>query len=191
MRTVLITGGSRGIGAACVRAFWGAGWRVAFCYVQARAQALALEKECPGVLALSGDVACAADALRLVQEAERANGPLDLLINNAGISLHGLLQDTDEADFDRLFAVNVKGTFLCCRAALPGMIRRQTGGILNLSSMWGQVGGSCEVAYSASKAAVIGLTRALAREVGPSGIRVNCIAPGVIDTEMNAALDAK
>ena len=113
----------------------------------------------------------------------------DLLVNNAGIAQQKLFTDVTEEEWDRIFAVNVKGLYTCCRAVVPHMVRRHAGSIINVSSIWGEVGASCEVPYSASKAAVIGFTKALAKELGPSGIRVNCVSPGVIATEMNAALD--
>ena len=118
-------------------------------------------------------------------------GQIDLLVNNAGIAQQRLFTEITEAEWDRMFAVNAKGLYACCRAVVPGMIRRHSGNIINVSSMWGQAGASCEVHYSAAKAAVIGFTKALAKELGPSGIRVNCVAPGVIATEMNAALDGE
>ena len=136
-----------------------------------------------------GDVADEAAVARLFAAVRERFGPVDVLVNNAGVALpQQLLTDCSTADWDRLFAVNVRGAFLCCRAALPDMVRRQRGSIVNISSVWGVVGGSCETPYSASKAALIGLTRALAKEVAPSGVRVNCVAPGYIETEMNAAL---
>ncbi|MEG2174249.1 MAG: 3-oxoacyl-ACP reductase FabG [Oscillospiraceae bacterium] len=190
MKTVLITGGSRGIGSACVRAFYGAGYQVAFCYLHAKDEALALSKELIGTLAFQADVSSPDDVSRLVDETLSALGHIDVLVNNAGIAWAGLMTDMTDSEWDHLFDVNVKGTFLCCRAVMPQMIRSQGGSIVNLSSIWGITGASCEVAYSASKAAVLGLTRALAKEVGPCGIRVNCVAPGVIDTDMNIALDA-
>ncbi|MDC0700747.1 SDR family oxidoreductase, partial [Blautia wexlerae] len=116
---------------------------------------------------------------------------VDVLVNNAGIAQQKLFTDLTDTDWDRIFAVDVKGVFLCCQAALPHMIHEKRGAIVNISSMWGQVGASCEVHYSAAKAAVIGLTKALAKELGPSQIRVNCIAPGVIATEMNDLLGAE
>ncbi len=189
MKTALITGGSRGIGKATVERFSREGWQVVFGYRQAEQQAQALALRLPGVLAICADLAEPAGCEALVAEAEERLGHLDALVLNAGVALpQGLLTELAVADWDRLFDVNVRSAFLCCRAALPGMIRRQSGSIVTLSSMWGQTGGSCEAAYSASKAAIIGLTRALAKEVGPSGIRVNCVAPGVIATEMNQSL---
>ena len=125
-----------------------------------------------------------------VEELFRLAGPVDVLVNNAGIAQQKLFTDVTEEDWRRVFAVDVDGVFRCCQCALPHMIHEKAGSIVNISSMWGQVGASCEVAYSAAKAAVIGLTKALAQELGPSHIRVNCVCPGVIDTEMNAALGA-
>ena len=124
----------------------------------------------------------------MVAQVEREFGQVDVLINNAGVAQQKLFDTVTPEEWRRLFAVNVDGVYHCCKCALPGMLRRHAGVILNVSSMWGIAGASCEVAYSASKAAVIGLTKALAKEVGPSGIRVNCIAPGAVDTEMNAHL---
>ena len=118
----------------------------------------------------------------------RAYRRIDVLVNCAGMARIGLLTDMTEDEWDRLFAVNVRSVFSVTKAVLPGMISRQTGSIVNVSSMWGEVGASCEAAYSATKAALIGLTKALAKEVGPSGVRVNCVTPGVIDTDMNAQL---
>ena len=126
---------------------------------------------------------------RMTKEVLHQFGHIDVLINNAGIAQQKLFTDVTETEWERLFCVNVTGVFHCCQAVMPGMIRRQRGKILNLSSIWGMTGASCEVAYSAAKAAVIGLSKALAKEVGPSGITVNCVAPGVIDTQMNASLD--
>lgn len=187
-KTALITGGSRGIGAAAARSLTRDGWQVAINYCHSREAAEALAASLPGASALYGDVSDAAQAEELFRQAEKRLGRIDLLVNNAGIARQELFTDTTEETWDRLFAVDVKGVFLMSRAVLPGMIRRHAGSIINISSIWGLVGASCEVCYSAAKAAVIGMTKALAKEVGPSGIRVNCIAPGVISTEMNASL---
>ena len=192
MKTVLITGGSRGIGAAAARAFAQAGWKVAINYRRSAqaAQALAAELCVQGgqALAVPGDVADRAQVVQMVETVRKELGDPDLLINNAGISQQALFTDLTEEDWDRMFAVHVKGAFHCCQEVLPAMIRRRSGQIINISSMWGQVGGSCEVHYSAAKAALIGFTKALAKEVGPSQVRVNCVAPGVIATEMNGHL---
>lgn len=183
MKHVLITGGSRGIGAATVRAFVRAGYRVSFFYEKNRGAAEALAAE-TGARALRCDVA----DTEAVARAVAVLPPVEVLVNNAGISHAGLISQITPEEWDRLFAVNVKGVYNTVRAVLPAMLQRQGGAIVNLSSMWGQAGASCEAAYSASKGAVIALTQALARELGPSGIRVNAVSPGVIDTEMNARL---
>lgn len=192
-RTVLITGASRGIGAAAARAFVGEGDRVAVNFFQSRREAEQLCEELCGhrgaVMAVRADVSDAAQVEEMFCKVEAQFGTVDVLVNNAGIARTELVQDVTDEQWRRMFAVNVDGIFYCCRRALPAMIRGGQGYIVNLSSVWGLVGASCEVAYSAAKAAVIGLTKALAKEVGPSGIRVNCVAPGVVDTDMNAALD--
>ena len=192
MKTVLITGASRGIGAATARLFAQKGWAVAVNYRNSREAAEELVSEIRKnggtALAIPADVGDPEQVEALFQTAERELGQIEALINNAGIAQQKLFTDLTDQDWDELFRVDVKGVFLCCRRALPAMIRRHRGVIVNISSMWGQVGACCEVHYSAAKAAVIGLTRALAKEVGPSGIRVNCIAPGVIQTEMNGNL---
>ena len=192
---VLVTGGSRGIGAAIVRAFAAQGDAVVFLYREREREAGALVSEMRGagrdVEGIRCDVSDGEDVRRVLGEVLRRYHRVDVLVNNAGVAHLGLFTDTDEAAWRRVMGVNLDGVYHCTRAVLPGMISRKAGCVINVSSMWGQVGGSCEVAYSASKAAVIGLTKALAKELGPSGIRVNCVAPGVIDTEMNAALSAE
>ena len=184
MKHVLITGGSRGIGAATVRAFAQAGYQVSFFYQSSHEQAQALAQEV-GAKAICCDVA---DAKR-VEEVFGEIPAVDILINNAAISHTGLISQITEDEWNRLFSVNVGGVYRCVRAALPGMLQKQSGCILNVASMWVQVGASCEVGYSATKGAVIAMTKALAQELGPSGIRVNCVSPGVILTDMCAGYD--
>ena len=191
-RTVLITGGSRGIGAACVGAFARAGWSVVFLYRRAEEAAEAL---CARLRGEGLDVSCRRcdvsrrdEVFRTVDDLMRTYHRFDALVNNAGVAHIGLFTDMTEEQWDALFAVNVKGAFNVTQAVLPGMISQGSGAIVNVSSMWGEVGASCEVAYSAAKAALIGMTKALAKEVGPSGVRVNCVSPGVVDTDMNAEL---
>ena len=192
MKYALITGGSRGIGAAAARLFARRGWGVAvgYCQSRERAEALAGELAELGVPALAvwADVADAGQAQGMVNAVLEQFGRLDILVCSAGISHVGLISQISEEEWRRLFAVNVDGVHHCCRAVLPHMLERKSGSIVTVSSMWGQVGASCEAAYSAAKGAVIAYTKALAKELGPSGIRVNCVAPGVIDTEMNAHL---
>lgn len=181
MSNVMITGGSRGIGAAAVRRFCAAGHRVWFLYEKQTAMAQALAEE-TGAIPIQADVSCK----NQVQAAFAQAGPVDILVCNAGISMTGLMSMMPEDDWDRIFDVNVKGIYHCVNAAMPGFLAKQSGSIVTVSSMWGQVGASCEAAYSATKGAVIALTKALAQELGPSGIRVNCVAPGVILTDMCA-----
>ena len=186
-RVVLITGGSRGIGAAAARRFAAGGDKVVINYCRSREQAEALAAETGG-WAVGADVSDPEQVRNMVDNVLDKFCQLDILICNAGIAQQKLFGDLTDQDWRRMFAVNVDGIFYTIRTALPHFIHRKQGRILTLSSMWGQVGGSCEVAYSAAKAAVIGMTKALAKELGPSGITVNCVAPGVIDTEMNANL---
>lgn len=190
MQTALVTGASRGIGNAIARQLAVDGFRVIVNYYasQKEAEALAAELNAryPGsCTVLRADVSDRGQ----VEKMFAAAGKIDVLVNNAGIAQQKLFTDITEREWDRMFDVNVKGIFHCCQCALPYMVHQKRGKIINISSMWGQVGASCEVHYSAAKAAVIGLTKALAKEVGPSGIQVNCVAPGVIRTEMNARLD--
>ncbi|MBQ3504242.1 MAG: SDR family oxidoreductase [Oscillospiraceae bacterium] len=184
MSNVVITGGSRGIGAAAVELFAARGDRVWFLYEKDHDAARAVAEK-TGAAAICCDVA---DGDR-VKEAFQKIGDVDILICNAGIVHYGLMSMMEEAVWDRIFAVNVKGIFHCVNAAMPSFLRKQRGSVVTVSSMWGQVGSSCEAAYSATKGAVIALTKALAKELGPSGIRVNCVAPGVILTDMCAEVD--
>ena len=188
-RVALVTGASRGIGAAVARALAAKGYCVAVHYNRSGAQALALAAELPEAIAVQADMADAQAVQRMVERVAAHYGRIDVLVNNAGIALWKLAMDTTVEEWDRIFDVNVRGAFAATRAALPYMVDQQGGSIINVSSMWGQVGASCEVAYSASKAALIGFTRALAKEMGGAGIRVNCICPGVIATDMIASFD--
>lgn len=183
MEHVLITGGSRGIGAAAVRAFSKDGFDVSFFYEKNHTAAHAVAAE-TGARAICCDVA----DMDAVRAAVAKLPPVDILINNAGICHYGLISQISVAQWQRLFAVNVHGIYHCVNAVLPAMLQKQSGCIINIASMWGQVGASCEVAYSATKGAVIALTKALAQELGPSHIRVNCVSPGVILTDMCASV---
>ena len=176
---VLISGGSRGIGAAAVREFSARGDRVWFLYEKSHELAASLARE-TGAAAICCDVADEAQ----VKAAFAGVPELDVLVCNAGIAHFGLISEISPEQLRRIFAVNVDGMFHCVRAALPGMLQKQAGAIVSVSSMWGQVGASCEAAYSATKGAVIALSKALAQELGPSGIRVNAVSPGVILTDM-------
>ncbi len=187
MKVALITGGSRGIGRAMVELFAEKGYRVAFTYRSSRAAAEELAAR-TGALAIAADSANPEDVERAVKTVEENLGNVNILINNAAVSSFSLFTDLTIEDWRASFATNVDGAFLYSKLVLPSMIRNHSGRIINISSMWGEVGSSCEVHYSATKAAIIGMTKALAKEVGPSRITVNCIAPGVIDTDMNAAL---
>ena len=190
-RTVLISGGDRGIGAAAARAFYAAGYRVAVLYHTHADAAAALEKELPGCTVVQCDVASRASCELAFHTVEQAMGRVDVLVSNAGIAQQKLFTDITPDEWQRMLDVHLTGAFHLCQLVLPGMIRRKNGRILTVSSMWGQTGGSCEVHYSAAKAGLIGLTKALAKEEGPSGITVNCVAPGVIDTDMMASFTAE
>ncbi len=187
-KTVLITGASRGIGAYAARAFAAEGYKVAVNYFKSEDEAASLANEIGGI-AVKADVSDPLQAEELAKKTLENFGHIDVLVNNAAIALtQKVICDVGADEWDKLFAVNVRGMFNCTKAALDSMITRQNGKIINISSVWGITGGSCEVAYSASKAAVIGFTKALAKETAPSLITVNCIAPGVIKTDMNAHL---
>ena len=188
MKTALITGGSRGIGAATARRFAKEGFRVIINYNNSEAQAKALAAETGGI-AIRADVGSPEQVAAMAEKITAEHGALDVIVNNAGIAYFGLLTDISEAEWQNLVNINLGGAFRVTKSLIRPMIAAGRGCVINISSMWGQVGASCEAAYSASKAGLIGLTKALAKELGPSGIRVNCIAPGVIDTDMNARLD--
>ena len=184
MSIVVITGGSRGIGAVAVERFAARGDQVYFLYEKEHERASEVAQR-TGATAICCDVA---DGAQVRNAFSRLPG-VDILICNAGIVHYGLMSMMEEAQWDRIFDVNVKGIFHCVNAAMPYFLKTHSGSIITVSSMWGRVGASCEAAYSATKGAVISLTKALAKELGPSGIRVNCVAPGVILTDMCAQVD--
>lgn len=189
MKTVLVTGGATGIGCAACRLFAQQGYQVAINYYKSEAAAFLLEQELNNAgypaKAFRCDITDEAQVQEMFSAIETKYGCLDVAVNNSGAAQQRLFTETTGTQWDDLFDVNVKGTFFVCREAVKQMLHAHNGAIINISSMWGQVGASCETVYSASKAAVIGLTKALAKEVGLSGIRVNCICPGMIDTAMN------
>lgn len=191
--TVLITGASRGIGASMARQFAENGYNVIINYCNSSDEATKLEKELIykgfSAKSIKADVKNYDEVIKMVKEAVNVFGTIDVLVNNAGISQQKLFTDISDEDFDNMADINLKGVFNCTKAVLRDMINKKYGKIINISSMWGVVGASCEVHYSAVKAGVIGITKALAKEVGPSGINVNCIAPGFINTQMNSNLD--
>ena len=186
MKNVLITGGSRGIGAECVRSFCDLGCNVYFFYKKSDAEAKKLMEKTNAV-GIKCDISNCDDIKRDADIVKKSCS-IDILINNAAVSQIKVFQDITESDYDEMFNTNMKGAFMVTKEFIGGMINKKYGRIINISSMWGETGGSCEVHYSASKAALIGFTKALAKEVGPSGITVNCITPGVINTDMNAHL---
>ena len=189
MKTALVTGGSRGIGRAIVELLAKKGWQVAFCYRENESAADEV-RAATGAVAYKVDVSDSKAVADMVSDLQNRFGHIDLLVNNVGVASQRLFTDITDEEWKNTFDVNVNGAFYATRAVLPDMIKRKSGNIIFVSSMWGVSGGSCEVHYSATKAALIGMTKALAKEVGPSGIRVNCVAPGVIETDMNAHLSA-
>jgi 3-oxoacyl-[acyl-carrier protein] reductase len=185
---ILVTGGSRGIGRAIVKRFSSEGHSVAFIYNRSDAQANALRDEC-GAIPIKADVGTPEGAITAARKAAEMLGGIDVLVNNAGISEIKLFTDITNEDWEKMLSVNLSGVFYVTREAVKGMVSRKYGRVINIGSMWGKTGASCEVHYSATKAGVRGMTIALAKELGPSGITVNCIEPGVIETDMNACLD--
>lgn len=186
MKKALVTGSSRGIGAAAARALAAAGWSVTINYLNSKDKAERLAREL-GSEAICCDVS---DSAQVKAMFERTGG-VDLLVNNAGIAWSGLLSDMTDAEWQRIVSVNLGGVFNCSRAAIPYMVRRKAGCIINVASVLGVYGGSCETAYSATKGGIIALTKGLAKELGPSGIRVNAVAPGAIDTDMLSCFTAE
>lgn len=192
MKTVLVTGGTKGIGKAIALEFLKQGYEVVINYSNDERSALATQEEfnmlgyCP--VLMRADISDEAQVRAMFKEYFSIYDTLDILVNNAGISLIRVIQDTTLADWNKIFAVNINGAFLCSRAVADRMIGNGGGCIINISSIWGEVGASCEVAYSASKGALIAFTKALAKELAPSKVRVNCVSPGVIDTQMNSDL---
>ena len=184
-QTVFITGGTRGIGRKIAEVFLDKGYKVAITFEKSEEIANEMKNKYSNLIAIKCDVANGEEVKNAVKICEEIFGGVDILINNAGISQQKMLCDVSQEEWDRMFDVNVKGMFNTAKEVLAHMVHKKRGKIINISSIWGLVGASCEVPYSASKAAIIGFTKALAKELGPSGICVNCIAPGVIDTDMN------
>ena len=189
-KTVLITGGTRGIGRSAAELFVSKGYNVAVLYQKSDDIANEMREKNPeNFIAVRCDVASAKDVKCAFELVEANFGGVDILINNAAISEQKMLCDVTEDEWDRMFDVNIKGMFNTVKCAMPYMVHQKKGKIINISSIWGICGSSCEVVYSSTKSAVIGFTKALAKELGPSGICVNCIAPGVVDTDMNRMFD--
>ena len=180
MRNIIVTGGSRGIGAAIVRRFAENGDNVVFFYRSDDRSAAEV-----GVPCIKGDIRDPEEVRKMITRAADYLGGIDVLVNNAGIAHSALMTDITDTDYNAMIGTDLSGAFYCCRQAIPYFLRNHSGAIVNISSMWGEVGASMEVHYSAAKAGLIGLTKALAKELGPSGVRVNCVTPGMIDTDMN------
>ncbi len=195
MKTVVITGASKGIGAATAILFARKGYNVVInynnSYEAAKLLTRSLSSQGYSVMDIKANVANHLETDLLIKEAAYKFGSVDILINNAGVSHIGLITDTDHIDSDRIFDINLKGVYNCCKSVTPIMVSQKSGKIINIASMWGEVGASCEVAYSAAKAGVIGLTKALAKELAPSNINVNAISPGLIETGMNANISVE
>lgn len=187
-KTVLITGASRGIGKEIAREFYKNGYNVAINYNKSEEAALELSKELEESLLVKADVSCEEDVKRMVESVLEHFGRIDVLVNNAGVSSFNLVGDISLDEWESLFKINVTGTFLACKYVSKNMVQNHSGCIINMASIWGVTGSSCESCYSASKGAVIAFTKALAKELGPSNIRVNAIAPGFIDTDMNKSI---
>ena len=187
-KTVLITGGSRGIGKTMVYAFAKAGYNVLLNFNKSESLANEIARELPNVKVYGANVSDQQSVYNMIEYAKSVFGGIDVLINNAGVSCTGLLQDISVDEWNRVLSTNLTGVYNLCKAVLPEMINKKNGKIINISSIWGITGASNEVAYSATKAGVIGLTKALAKEVGPSNITVNCIAPGIVMTDMTSDL---
>lgn len=191
-KTVLVTGGSKGIGSAIAKLFIKSGYNVVLNYLNSKNEALALSSELNKYgecMIFKADVSKKDEVGAMIDAAVLRFGKIDVLVNNAGISQQKLFTDIGEDEWDQMMNVHVKGTYNCSQAVLLDMLKRKEGKIINISSIWGMVGASCEVHYSTAKAAIIGFTKALAKEMGPSNIQVNCVAPGVIETGMNEFLD--
>lgn len=187
-KVALVTGGAKGIGAATVKKLCKDGYAVAINYNTSEQRALSLCSFCASegftVIPVKCDVSVSSDVEKMFSQIEEKLGPVELLVNNAGVSLWGLFDTVTDEEWNNVIGTNLTGTFNCIRRAIPSMLKNKYGRIINISSVWGQEGASCEAVYSASKAGIIGLTKALAKEYAPSGITVNCLCPGVIDTEM-------
>lgn len=188
MKNVLISGGSRGIGRACVKLLCESGCRVAFLY-EKNDQAASELASLTGAAAIKCDISDREQVFKAYEDAKKAVGHIDSVVSCAGIAQQALFQDVTEGDWNRMIGVNLSGAAYLAQAALPGMISEKQGAIVFVSSIWGEVGASMEAHYSASKAGLIGLMRALSKEVGPSGIRVNAVTPGVIKTDMVSCFD--